>query len=329
MKRPGSGVGHRRAFISLVVAAAALFLSTLAIVKIWRADGSRGSNIVITEFFPGETEAILVKGPLRVRLFRDEPHDLAPGGLEISVNGGLVFQRKSTDEEFGIGSHAGAAIVPLDASASLPAVIFTSYDGGMRCCWTVSIIAPKAGSQTWSEINLEQTQGLGVSEPKSLVRQIIDDIDGDGQLEIVDEQRFYGLFCDDRSVISPLRIRRLVDGRLVDVSREPKYLPAHRKHFERLWKFAQGDYVSNRDIPGLVASARLVGEGSKAWEYMRRHYQEPGSAIGIDEPCWPAVKAQSKLHKLTFPQQLAIFLAQNGYGERENPLSSNTDWSSP
>ena len=180
----------------------------------------------------------------------------------------------------------------------------------MRCCWAVSIFTATSHSGAWSQIDLEEMPGLAdYSGPAEFLRKIIKDVAGDGNFEIVDDHSFWGLFCDDGGVDSPLRIRRVLRGQLVDVTRDLKYLPAHHEHFARLWKIAQGNYVSNRDLPGLVASGRLVGEDNKAWKFMLSRYQEPGSVVGVYEPCWPG----EKFHTQTFPKALEMFLVKNGY----------------
>jgi hypothetical protein len=246
---------------------------------------------------------------VEVRLFRKEALDgLAPAGIEIAVDGASVLRREPPDEAVGLALYPRAAIAALDDCASIPSVIFASYGGGMRCCWTVSIFAPS--SKGWSQIDLEEIPGLAdYSGATDFLRDILRDIDGDGNLEIVDDHEFYGLFCDDGGVSSPLRIRRLSGGKLVDVSRDPKYLSAHWGHFARLRRFVE-DWPSNRELPGLVASARLVGEGDVAWEFMLKHYEDPKLFVGVADVCWPDDQLQSE----SFPKGLELFLAKNGYG---------------
>jgi len=297
--------------LAAIVSVAAVLVTQSKTPQHRPSDVANTTSIATVELAADSMEATLVKERIKVRLFREDALDgIAPVGIEILVDEISVLHQELREEHFG-NRYPGVAIAHLGESGRLPEVIFATYPGGVRCCWAVSVFTTASNGGKWSRIDLEEVPALfDYSGSADFLRDIIRDIDGDGYLEIVDYHSFYGLFCDDGEVSSPLRIRRVSSGQLVDVTRDPKYLPAHRAQFARLLHFAKGKYVPNRDLPGLVASGRLVGEGELAWKLMRERYQEVGSAIGVNEPCWPA----EELHKESFPKALDMLLIQNGYG---------------
>ncbi|WP_181705988.1 hypothetical protein [Chthonobacter rhizosphaerae] len=208
----------------------------------------------------------------------------------------------------GFGIPQGTAeAVDMDASAPGPEVVFTSYTGGAHCCTAVEV-ARRDPEDGWKAVSLGQWDGGGPD--------LVADADGDGfgELMSVDNAFLYAFDCYACSE-APLKIVALRDGRPVDVTGEPRFLPLHREwlaDMEARLAEAGGDR-SPGFWAGWIATKIRLGEGAEAWAAFRQDY-DPAADEGV-EVC--AVEAEvcpdAEIRTLPFPDALRDFLHKAGY----------------
>lgn len=152
---------------------------------------------------------------------------------------------------------ATARLVEMDGSNDTPEVVLGAYTGGAHCCESVQV-ADKRPDGRWVAVPVDQFDGDA---------DRVSDVDGDGrsEFETSDEAFLYTFDCYACSYV-PLRIVAVRDGKAVDVTAEPQYLPRHKAW---LAEQAAGARRSNTlATPGWVSgrfAMRLrAGEDPKA-----------------------------------------------------------------
>lgn len=204
-----------------------------------------------------------------------------------------------------------AQVVEMDPSNPYPEVVFSTYSGGAHCCNIVQIALSSADGKSWRKIDAGSFNGdvFGAR-----------DVDRDGRFEMVTrDNRFYYMFSSYAGSVAPTQIKALQNGKMVDVTREPRFRPfLLREHAEiRKW---MGDITKapekNGFLAGYVAQSALVGDGAQAWKFMLKYYDR--TAIAGLEDCVAGYDDQGKckaaeIKYKDFPHALAGFLRRTGY----------------
>lgn len=202
-----------------------------------------------------------------------------------------------------------AAILELDRIRPGPEVAFTSYTGGAHCCTSVKA-AVKTETGRWRAVNLGEWDGGG--------HEILSDADGDGVTELVsvDNAFLYAFDCYACSE-APLQILALDDGKVIDVTGEPRFRPTHLDWLEAM-EARQAEYGEEEKGPGFwagwIAAKARVGQGPEAWETFRREYR-PNPDHDVEE-CTVANTGecpQGAQRMVPFADALRVFLTARGY----------------
>lgn len=191
-----------------------------------------------------------------------------------------------------------------------PQIIVTEFTGGAHCCTNTGILNRPVGAAAWSLIEGQMLDGSGYW---------VEDVDGDGALELmsVDNQFLYA-FDSYAASFAPLKIARLEEGKIVDVTDRPEMktrlaqdlagVEFSAKSRPDLWK-------SNGFLVGWVAAKIRLGQGDEAWAKFLTNYDH-NSGFG-PQICTTGQKIEDcpadKMKEQPIPVALAQFLSDNGY----------------
>ena len=275
---------------------------------VWKAPLS---PVLATAKYDGETDATLQNGPLRIILSRapvdgDQRTAIATG----YDNGKPAFAMIAGGDQPNEKPASEAQIIRLDRSSPAPQVVFTYYWQGAHCC-TVTRIATEQPNGTWAVLDGENLDGSDGYD--------FEDLTGSGDVDMISaDQSFYYAFASYASSVAPTKIHRLEGGRLVDVTREPKYYDYLRQELASVEGDAKSDdtrWHDNGFLAGWVASKMLIGQGTDAWTRMLSSYDH-NPDFGPQE-CLIAQPVEScpeeKLRRIDFPVSLKQFLVKGGY----------------
>jgi hypothetical protein len=202
---------------------------------------------------------------------------------------------------------AGASIVEIYPYNHYPEVYFSSFSGGIHCCWHVIVAEEVCGK--WVAVPIGDFDGEG---------HYLADLDGDGRAEIatVDNRFLYAFDCYACSA-APLVIMTVRSGKAIVVTTDPRFLAAHRDWL----KLMEGDidptqrWTSRGFLAGWLAEKVRIGEGAEAWKELSAHWDsasDVGETVclsgGDTERCPKDSRAS-----LNFLQRLKLFLDQSGY----------------
>jgi len=211
-----------------------------------------------------------------------------------------------TGEAAGWTNTAGQfAVVQLRADDPSRQVLFSSFSGGAHCC-TALVVLERDGDR-WRRIDLGYFDGDGMSLPR--------DIDGDGvkEFEFVD-QRFLYAFTSYAGSWAPPTIRQVVEGRVRDVSAEPRFRSEFAAYLPEARQACAGG--SNGACAAFVAAAARTGALESAWAFMLRSYDQ------MDDWDYPAacrIRTAGACPEgveqvfATFPEALQWYLGELGY----------------
>ncbi len=263
-----------------------------------------------TSFADGATSASVTAGGVSatVTLLRSRPPnpDTDKVWLRVKVNGIRVAEAYGPDAGFDV-PEAEASIAEIDPGNHYPEVYFDAYTGGAHCC--TQVIVAEEQPKGWVTVDVGQFDGGG---------DYLQDIDGDGLAEIVTvDNRFLYTFDCYACSAAPLVIDTVRNGAVVDVSGDPRYLPAHRDWLAQLEDSVEPSdrWTSPGFLAGWVAAKVRVGEGADAWRQLKAHWDyahdagEETCLTGADLDTCP----KSEIKVLKFPDRLKLFLDQNGY----------------
>jgi hypothetical protein len=261
------------------------------------ADGARSASVTV-----GDVTAT-------VRLLRGTtPNpDQDKVWLRVKVKGVPVAEAYGPDAGFDV-PEAEASIAEIDPGNKYPEVYFDAYTGGAHCC--TKVVVAEEQPHGWVTVDVGEFDGGG---------DYLQDIDHDGLAEIatVDNRFLYTFDCYACSA-APLVIYTVRNGAVVDVSRDPRYLPAHRDWLAQLEDSVEPSerWTSQGFLAGWVATKVRLGEGADAWAALKAHWDyahdqgEETCLTGADLDACP--KGETKV--LKFPDRLKLFLDRNGYG---------------
>jgi hypothetical protein len=197
-------------------------------------------------------------------------------------------------------------IAELDPGNPHPEVVVSFYTGGAHCCSLTSVIHSSADGSSWSELDVGEFDG----GPMLAV-----DLDNDGRYEFEtrDNAFLYTFACYACSE-TPLQVLAVEDGKVKDVSSEPRFRKAHEAWLKHMIENVPEDDV-NGFLAGYVAEKSLLGQGKEAWELMLAHYDK-GSTWGL-ETCTQTLdqdgECPGQMVMLTFPDALERMLNESGY----------------
>jgi hypothetical protein len=264
----------------------------------------------VTEFAEGAKSASVTIGNLTAGVSQALRPEIDPN-VEVPVLEVMV-DNKSVLTVPGVGSGldfvaAEASIAEIDPGNNSPEVYFSSYSGGAHCCNTV-IVAEEIGDK-WIGVTVGEFDGDG---------NYLEDADGDGIAEIVTvDNRFLYTFDCYACSAAPLTMTTVRDGKVIDVSSEPRFLPAHRDWLEQIEEGVDPEqrWSSAGFLAGWVAAKVRVGEGADAFQQLTDNWN--AAADAGEEVCVTGgdIDACAKKDRavLPFPDRLKLFLEQNGY----------------
>ena len=274
-------------------------------------DSSDTPEFPTTVFADGAHSASVTVGDVTatVRLKRGAKPDPDTDKVWLQVKVGIlpVAAASAPDAGFDV-PEAEASIAEIDPGNRHPEVYFAAYTGGAHCC--TDVIVAEEQPHGWVTVDVGEFDGGS---------DYLQDIDHDGLAEIVtvDNRFLYAFDCYACSA-APLVIDTVRDGKVVDVSTDPRYLSAHRDWLAELEDTVEPSqrWTSPGFLAGWVAAKVRVGEGAEAWKALKAHWDyahdagEETCLTGADIDACP----QGKIKVMKFPDRLKLFLDQNGYG---------------
>jgi hypothetical protein len=226
--------------------------------------------------------------------------------LAVTVDGQKVVSLDLKKEAVGWTS-ASVEIATLDTKAALPAVVTVISADPAGCCSEVRIAT--VAENGWRVLAAGPFRG---------VPHLAEDPERQGaQVLIGESAAFHDAFGAPDSATAPLTILRLDGEWLADVTRDAAFRPFHAAQLAiNLASAKASAFRSNSVWPGIIASARLIGEGDEAAELMEKQH-DPSTREGR-EICSLAVTVKDcppeQIRIRTLAAALDEFLAQAGFG---------------
>lgn len=294
----------------MIVRLAAVILAAGSASAVSAQEELQPTDYPVTEFAEGAKSAAVTVGNLTAGVSQALRPEIDPNievpVLEVMVDGKTVLTVP------GVGSGldfvaAEARIAEIDPDNKSEEVYFSSYSGGAHCCNTV-VVAEEVGDK-WVGVTVGEFDGDG---------NYLDDADGDGLAEIVTvDNRFLYTFDCYACSAAPLTMTTVRGGQVIDISAEPRFLPAHRdwlKQIEEGVDPAQR-WTSAGYLAGWVAAKIRVGEGPDAWQQLSANWNT--AADQGEEVCLTGGELEDCPKKnravLSFPERLKLFLEETGY----------------
>jgi len=291
------------------VAGAILFLAVLGTAPLTAA-AQDGPRFPTTVFAEGETNAAVTVGDVTATVSQTLRPDIDPNLavpiLEVAVKGEKVLEVPGVASGMDFVA-AEASIAEIDPNNDLPEVYFTSYSGGAHCCNMVIVASLVDGA--WTSVNVGEFDGDG---------NYLDDLDDDGVAEIVTvDNRFLYTFDCYACSAAPLTMTTVRHGEVVDISTEPRFLPAHRDWLAEIETHTDDAtrWQSRGYLAGWMAAKIRVGEGDEAWRQLSANWNaadDPGEEVCVTGEELEDCPRQSRA-TLKFPARLKLFLEQTGY----------------
>ena len=295
----------------LPVAAVAAVLAMGTAAAQTSEDATNAPQFPTARFAEGANKASVTSDGVTatLRLDRGATPDPSKDKVFLNISVGLMPVAQTSLPDSGLTPpETEASIANIDPGNHYPEVYFSAYTGGAHCC--TNVVVAEERPYGWVTVKVGEFDGDG---------GYLQDIDHDGLAEIVTvDNRFLYTFDCYACSAAPLRIFTVRAGAVVDVSTDPRYLPAHRDWLAQLDQSVDPStrWTSAGFLAGWVAEKIRVGEGADAWKELKAHWnyaQDPGEETcltGGDLDTCP--KGQKKV--LKFPDRLKLFLDQNGYG---------------
>lgn len=191
------------------------------------------------------------------------------------------------------------SMVEMDPSNNTPEFFVSRFSGGAHCCAQIHILDLMAGQ--WRILDGGSWNGDEI---------IPEDADGDGEQEIVHgDDRFLYRYSCYACAAPPMRVFKLIQGALADVTLSPLYRPRDERD---LPDFQQG--CANHDngaCASYVAVASRLGRRDEAWRFMLDHYDRK-SEWGLKDCALRDDKGMclADIQYKSYPDALAGFLQQ-------------------
>ncbi|MCX5513226.1 hypothetical protein C3941_00895 [Kaistia algarum] len=303
--KPTAGLAAIRTLV-LFASVYALLLGTPARAE----DEEDAPAYPTTEFADGATDASVTDSGITARVFEERRPKVDPNldvpVLQVSVGGQQVLEYVGVASGMDVPA-ASASIVEIDPANDAKEVYFSSYTGGAHCCSQI-VIADKT-AKGWVTVEVGSFDGDGF---------YLQDLDNDGVAEIVtvDNAFLYAFDCYACSA-APLVIQTVRDGKLVDLTTEPRFAKNHRDWLKQLEDDADPAtrWTSPGFLAGWVAQSARAGSGKAAFAALQQHWnlakdegEETCLTGGDIDACPP-----SDRKVLNFPDRLKLFLDRHGY----------------
>jgi len=245
----------------------------------------------------GNSQAYTAEG-LDLRLSSAKAGQIARPRLQISTADGVSTIVVGPEQAFSAG--ASIRVTHLDSIHSKIDVLFGAFTGGAHCCMEIKVIS--LIDRQWRIADLGDWDGDGMPEPRP--------VNGKSVLVFGDNDFLYA-FAPYAFSATPLKILKVEDGQVVNVSADPAYKGLHRQNMVENQKFCA--QKSNGGCAAYVASAARIGSLHDAWNFMLSHFdrQSDWNLEFCDVPgkdkCARSVSFKS------FPEALEWFLHKHGY----------------
>jgi serine protease Do len=178
-----------------------------------------------------------------------------------------IFEIRFPEETAGTDIPAAKVhTIWLDRSALAPQIIFTYDWKGAHCC-VVTAIATESSLNDWRVIQADAIDGWDGYDYEE------NGSSGESLLVSLDQHFLYA-FDSYSASRAPIKIQRLTNGQLVDVTREPWASDRVLQSYFGITPEnpSDSDWHSNGFLAGWVASSILVGRGQEAWAKMLANY---------------------------------------------------------
>jgi hypothetical protein len=291
-------------------AAVALIAAALADRAMAQRENEARPPFPTTEFAEGAKSAAVTVGSVTAGVSQVFRPDIDENGeipiLDVIVDGRRVLTVPGVGSGFGFVA-AEASIAEIDPDNTHPEIYFSSYSGGAHCCNLV-IVAEELNDE-WVGVGIGEFDGDG---------NFLEDVDGDGVAEIAtpDNRFLYAFDCYACSA-APLAISTVLNGKVFDISADPRFVPAHRAWLEQIESNVEESrrWSSMGYLAGWVAAKIRVGEGAEAWKQLSENWNSDGDTG--EEVCMTGVDLEkcpkNSRAVLKFPERLRLFLEQTGY----------------
>ncbi len=199
-------------------------------------------------------------------------------------------------------------LAPSDAA---PSVVIEGYTGGAHCCATLRVVTPVGDNLRLVEF--EAIDGSGMETFPT-------DIDGDGRVDFLrQDDRFRYQFSSGAGSLSPPVIFNIIDGNLVDVSKDPRF----RSVWTRFAAEARASCADMSQADRNGACAAYVAAGARLGSFapaMREAESLAAKGKHLDLPTACRVAAPEgncpagmERKFRTFGEALRWFLEDTGY----------------
>lgn len=231
--------------------------------------------------------------------------------VSVAVNGQPVGSLVGADKMGGGPPATLVQIVELDRSNPYPEVLLSSYTGGAHCCNDTRVLTSSRDGRQWQQVRLEPADGgeMPATDPLKTGSFLVEGVDN----------RFFYQFSSYAGSVSPPRLWQLQGARFVDVTRQPEYVPLHRRRLQELaawFREPAGDAEVNGFLAGYAATAALVGEFPAAWQQVLARYDRRSDWGLRSCPAGYDDQGRCRAPELVypdFPSALSAFLVQTGY----------------
>ncbi len=252
----------------------------------------------------------IASGALKVTLSAVKTADGLKPRVIGMIDGAKAFEIDG--EAAGDLVSAHARILRLDDTPQ-PQVLFSWFTGGAHCCAATRIATQVGGA--WKIVETGDRDGDEAFTPIK---------DGDRFALAAIDNAFLYAFDSYADSYAPDQYYALRGEKLVDVTREPRFVPELRATLKSQERSANKDksiWKTNGFLAGWVAQKALLGEQADAWKRMMASYDRTNPA-GIpecdgdkpatecDNPAWLARQ---------FPGALRAFLVENDYLAKNDP----------
>ena len=231
--------------------------------------------------------------------------------VSVSVDGVSVGSIAGA-EKFGGGSPSSLLqIAELDRTNPHPEVLLSSFTGGAHCCNDIRVLTSDRDGRRWQLVTLGPFDGgpQAATDPLKAGSFLVEGVDN----------RFLYQFSSYAGSLAPPRLWQLQGARFVDVTRQPEYVPLHRRRLQELaawFREPAGDAEVNGFLAGYAATAALVGEFPAAWQQVLARYDRRSDWGLRSCPAGYDDQGRCRAPELVypdFPSALSAFLVQTGY----------------
>ena len=252
----------------------------------------------------------IAQGPIRAILsyveVKNEQGEVTRAPVVTVLADGQEVAKLKRDDLGMSNPPVSVQIAELNPANAKPEVVVSFYTGGAHCCSDTTVLTQAKDGSSWQTVELGELDGGPLTAA---------DLDGDGRYEFEtrDNAFLYTFGCYACSV-APLEILAVEDGAVKNVTREPRFRPAHESYLKDIITGVPDDNV-NGFLAGYVAEKTLLGEGKEAWALMLAHYDR-SSDWGLDvcdQPLNKAGECPGQTQRLTFPDALERMLKESGY----------------